>query len=40
MKASKGLSEDDKDLGRIEMTDEELNSISKLIVELRTDMIN
>ena len=36
----KGLSEDDKDLGRIEMTDEELNSISKLIVELRTDMIN
>ena len=35
----KNLTEEDKDLGRIELTPAELNSISALIVALRTDMI-
>ena len=35
----KNLTEEDKDLGRIELTSAELNSISTLIVALRTDMI-
>jgi len=35
----KNLTEEDIDLGRIELTSAELNSISTLIVALRTDMI-